>query len=392
MTVIDILIYVFFAFFSSSLAKKSVNYVENNDLSTLQWDKYLVYFILFFTVIGGIRWNVGVDSLSYAHWFTYPQPEAHSKEGLWWFFVNFIQANGIHWTIGLAVCSFIQIFFITEALKTYRWLLVFIPFVFFGGRYWMDCMNAVRQMIVACGFFWASKYIYEKKIFKYCIFILLASLIHQSALILLPFYFIPASLNITNKRFILIGILLVCFIAGQTPAFQGTVRYFQMIADVTNYDGYGVSMSEMLMRGKTSEALSFGPMMMTYLLIPIFIIWYGPTLYERYGEKLQCFNGWFILAFFYACYYFLACNISHLFIRPAMYFSLFQLVMASILLNYLWSEYRAYGVRQVATFLFCVVIFTNTAWDIAKASGKSFETTTYKVFFMHTSANKPLGI
>ncbi len=47
MFIIDILIYVFFAFFSSSLAKKSENYIGENDLSSDKWDKYLIWFVVF---------------------------------------------------------------------------------------------------------------------------------------------------------------------------------------------------------------------------------------------------------------------------------------------------------------------------------------------------------
>lgn len=394
MAIIDILIYIAFAFLASSLAKKSENYIEENNLPPIKWDKYLTYFVLFFTVIGGIRWNVGADSLSYAYWFAYPQSSEHTKESLWWMLVNFVVSNGLHWTIGLAICSFIQIFFITQTVKAYRWLLVFIPFVFFGGRYWLDCMNAVRQMMVACGFLWASKFIVERKVWHYIIFIGCAYLVHQSAVLLLPFYFMPSYFDITKKRVLLISILLICFVLGQTPAFQGFANTFKHIADLTNYEGYGNTMTQMILKDKTENALSFGPMMLTYLAIPIFIIWYGGQLREAYGKSIKYFNLWFNLAYFYACAYFLVCNINHMFIRPLMYFSLFQMVIAALLLNHLWKEYKLYGLRQSATILFCIIIFLNTGWDVFKASGYPplQDTKTYKVFLFHTSKQKPIGI
>lgn len=388
MTIIDIFIYVAFAFFASNLAKKSENYISENNLSPTQWDKYLTYFVLFFTVIGGIRWNVGNDSVSYALIFSYKPIDFESNEKLWTWIVYLFQHFGVHWMFGLAFCAFVQIFFITKILQPYRRLLVFVPFVFFGGRYWPDCMNAVRQMIVGCGFLWASKFIYEKKPILYVGAILIGSLIHQSAIILLPFYFIPNKLDITEKRWLLITILLVCVAVGQVAHLAGLSGYVQTIAGATHYDHYGASMGEMLASGYSDEALSFGPMMLSYLLIPMFIIWFGTELKHKYEDRIPYFNLWFNLAFFYACSYFLVCNLGHIFIRPVMYFSLFQMVIAALLLHHLWTEYIKYGIRQIPTYAFCLIIATNTSWDVVKSSGKVFEPTTYKVAFFHSDQRK----
>lgn len=383
MTIIDIFIYVAFAFFASNLARKSENYIEDNDISPTKWDKYLIYLVIFFTIIGGIRWNVGKDCITYAAKFSYLPINFDSNEKLWAYFVYIFQQSGLHWTLGLALCAFIQIFFITKALKEYRWLIVFIPFVFLGGRYWMDCMNATRQMIVACGFLWASKYIYEKRILYYIGFVLVCSLIHQSAIILLPFTLFPSKIDITDKRFSLIIILLGCFVLGQISQFSGLANYVQTIAGATDYDLYGKFMSESLQSGYDKEVLKLGPMMLSYLLIPLFIIWFGPELRDTCRDKIPLFSLWFNFSFLYSCFYLLVCNLGHIFIRPFMYFSLFQMVMAALVLQYLWTEYKQFGLRQVATITFCFVVAINTCWDVYKASGLPFETSTYKISLFH---------
>lgn len=389
MFIIDILIYVFFAFFSSSLAKKSENYIGENDLSSDKWDKYLIWFVVFFTIIGGIRWNVGSDSISYAAIFNHADLDfEENREILWKLLVYSFQSLNLHWTFGLAFCAFIQIYFITKTTMPYRCLLVFLPFVLFGGRYWIDCMGAVRQMIVACGFLWASRFIYEKKLLKYILFIAVGAMVHQSAVILLPFYFMPNNLMVTDKRLLLIGIFLACVVIGQAPAFQGIADYVQIIAGASNYDAKIDSLTELLTSGETDESLSFGPMMLSYLLIPICIIWYGSELEEEYCEKIPYFNLWFNFAYLYACGYFLVCNIGHYFIRPVMYFCLFQMVIAAGLLRFLWCDYVNIGRRQIATLFFCVTIAVNTGWDIYKASGKTFESSTYKIFLFHKYQRK----
>lgn len=391
MTIIDILIYVAFAFFASSLARKSEDYIEENDISSSHWDKYLSYFVLFFTIIGGLRWNVGVDSAIYAALFDNREID-FSHEKLWAYILFFFQENGIHWTLGLAFCAFIQIFFIIKAIQPYRWLIVFIPFVFFGGTYWLYCMNAVRQMMVACCFLWASRFIYDRKLVYYLITILVCSQIHQSALVLLPLYLIPQKLDLINKKWLMISILLCCVVLGQIAQLGGLASYVQAIAEAADYNSYGEGMAEMLRSGYNDEALSFGPMMLSYLLIPVFIIWYGDELNEKYGKKIPCFCLWYNLAFIYSCVYFLVCNLGHIFIRPTMYLSLFQMVIGALLLRYLWTEYIKFGIRQATTIAFCCIIAVNTTWDIYKSSGKFFESTTYKMSFFHKDQQKWFGL
>lgn len=393
MIIIDILIYFAFAYFAYYLAKQSENNVIENGISPYHWDKFLTWFVVFFSLIGGIRWNVGSDSISYATIFDHvTQDFDDNREILWKYLVYSVQSSGIHWMFGLAICAFIQIYFITKTLQPYRWLLVFMPFVFFGGRYWMDSMNAVRQMIVACGFLWASRFIYQKKLGYYSLFIAIGLLIHQSAIILLPFYFVPNDLRLYEKKYLLIGILLVCAAVGQTPAFQSFAGYAQMIAGATNYADKAESLAEILTSGQTNEALSFGPMMLSYLLIPIFIIWYGRELEEKYSEKIPYYNLWFNLAYVYACGYFLVCNIGHYFIRPVMYFCLFQMVLATMLLRYLYDRYYHEGAARNAFYAFCVIIAVNTSWDVYKASGKTFESSTYKISFFHKDQQRWFGL
>jgi len=382
-TIFDILIYVFFAFFSSWLAKKSEENVEYNDISPYKWDKYLKYLIIFFTLIGGLRYNVGADSVSYASMFNQPPHKIPDKEHLWWWFVEMIKSFDIHWVWGMTLCAFIQIFFIVKALKPYRYLLVFVPFLFFGGRYWMDCMNAVRQMIVACAFVWAANYIRDRKILYYAVFIAIATQIHQSAILLSIFYFLPLNKSFTDRRVALLSIFVTCFILGLMPSFTGLSKYISFIAEITNYDAYNDFIIQRLQSSNSEEALAFGPMMLTYLLIPIFIIWYGPKLQEYYGDEIPQFNIWFNLAFLYACLYFLVCNIGNLFIRPVMYLSLFQMIMGAMLLKYLWDNAPYNRLVQRALIIFTLIIATSTSWDIIKSEGRPYESTTYKIIFFH---------
>lgn len=389
MFIFDILIYVIFALVMYYLAKKS--YAVNP--SGNKWDIYIILYILFFTIIAAIRWNVGPDSMSYAIKFSHGIPYANDgREILWTFIVNSIKNSGLHWSYGLGLIAFLQLYFILKSIQHCKYIAIMLPFVLFGGRYWLDMMGAIRQMLVTCLFIWASRYIYEKKIWKYAIFILISSLIHKSSLLLIIFYFIPQKLQIENKRILLSIILIICVIIGQTPSYQGIMNSIVDISKIIGYDYYSDSIAKMLTIGNTDEALSFGPMMLTYLLIPLFIIWFGPILKLRFGKDIPYFSLWYFLAYIYACGYFLVCNISHIFIRPMLFLSLFQMILASLLLYYLISISYTNSRNKIAAIMFSIIIFTNSAWYMYKAQGSDWESATYKVYFTHKEQIKIVGI
>lgn len=390
--VYDILIYVFFAFFASKLARKSERYITTRHLPTNTWDQYLICFMLFFALIGGIRWNVGADSIGYARAIAHPDSISENAEPLFDLICNIIHSLGLHWSLGLALWSFIQIFFITKALQPYRYLLVLMPFVFLFGRYWFDAMNVMRQMMVACAFLWASRFIIEKKPIKYVLFIAIASLMHKSVVMLLPFYFFPINLKVYKHRVILIVILIACVAIGQSPAFEQLSYYANMVQTAAGYDNYGNHITNLLENG-TTNALSFGPTMLSFVLIPIFIIWYFPSILKKYGRHIPYLNFWYNVSYLYSCLYFLVCNISEIFLRPITYLLLFQMVMATVVLYYLLQEAKQRK-KQVEYVCYCLVIFTNIGWSMIKFSGlpAKEESTTYKIFIFHEEESKTLGL
>lgn len=379
MAFLDILIYVLFAAIMCCLAKKSyINYSQ-----TTQNDKFLIAYILFYTIICAIRWNVGTDSIAYAVGFEFgPNRSEINGEYIFYYLQYILSKYGFHFSIGLGICAFFQIFFITKALLPYKYILVTLPIILFGNKYFLDLNNGVRQMIVASLFVYCSRYIVEKKLLKYLIFLFVASMIHHSALMLIPFYLIPDKWSIANKRILMFIIFIICFIAGQTPSFQNFVGYAETLSSVFGYEGYTERVGSLLTSGITEETLSFGPMMLSYFLIAVATIWFGPDLKKHYEHTIPYFNLWYLFSFFYVCAYFLICNISHIFIRPIQYFELFHLIIASLLLFEI--GFGRFKKRAIAV-MFTLIVWTNTSWDIIKAhnSKDEWESSTYKTIFFH---------
>lgn len=379
MFLINLFAYIAFACIMSNLAK-SANQLESSGVGM---NKYLKGYVAFFTIICAIRWNVGADAISYAYMFEngdYRKLDDINGEVLFYGLTKLSSLLGLPFVIGMGLCAFLQIYPITKALQEYKYVLVVLPFVLFGSRYFLDLNNGVRQMIVASMFIYASRFIVDKKAWHYAIFIVLGAMIHQSAYMLIPFYFIPNKVIIADKRKLMLLVFTICFIMGQSPAFQGAITYAEDLAKLFGYEGYTERVGLFLSQGKTDESLAFGPMMLSYLLTAYFTIWFGPYLKEHYEDKIPYFNLWYNLSFFYACAYFLVCNVSHIFIRPVQHFELFQMIIVSLLLyEFRYSEFR----NQLLYVSLLVILWVNTSWDVTKSSGLRKECSTYKVFFMH---------
>lgn len=92
---------------------------------------------------------------------------------------------------------------LSNSEKPWLSLLLFII-----GGFYMESMNTVRQFVALAMFIYAIKYIKSKEPIKYIIWILIASLFHTSALVLLPLYFFCRT-RLTWKKRLIVSLLLI---------------------------------------------------------------------------------------------------------------------------------------------------------------------------------------
>lgn len=365
----------------TTLAKKS----EEAFGEDTRMDRYLWCYVLFFSVIAGIRWRVGVDSVMYVDTFKNGIIRDGSTEYLWDWLVSFVKNYGLHFTFGMGVAAMAQILLLTRALKEYKYLLIWIPVVIFGGRYFLDLMNGVRQMIVACGFVYLSTYIVQKRPIPYVVGVLLLSLVHHSALILMPllaFGYLPIrKLELTRHKMACLLFLGLCLTIGVAGSFMGVAKYIDGFTFLIGYEDYNEWATDII-SGAKAEKLAFGPMMMSYLAISVFIIWYAPRLKEEYADDMPQFDLWYLFSYIFSCFFFLVYNVSHLAIRFAQYFEFFQVVMLALLLHYFY-EYRA-EFRPVRIVLI-LTIWLSILVGVYKSPQEKNECTTYKTVFTSQS-------
>lgn len=150
------------------------------------------------TLFAGVRGDFSSDHFEYTEYFQYIRSisivkiltNGFTMEKGFVLFSHFVGIITNSNTLYMLVISIITMWFIFKAFQEQSLMpcLSVILFVAIGNYY--ESFNAVRQVIAVAIAFWATRYINDKKtdVWKYLIWILLASMVHRTVLIMIPFY------------------------------------------------------------------------------------------------------------------------------------------------------------------------------------------------------------
>lgn len=95
----------------------------------------------------------------------------------------------------------------------YRSALELQVYIYITSGYYIVTMNGIRQCLAAALLFACTDLIIKGKFKTYCIFVLLISTFHQSALMLIPMYFVVRQEAWSKKIMIFIGMSVVAILA-----------------------------------------------------------------------------------------------------------------------------------------------------------------------------------
>ena len=208
-----------------------------------------------------------------------------------WIFIN-ILFQPLGYFLMIAAISLVNCLIYYHVISKYvpvkyYWFAIFI-YIFYPG-FMLIHLSAMRQSIAIMIFMYSLNFIIEKKLVRYLLCILMASIFHYSAILLLPLYFI----NIINGKIrLLYGSILgliyasIFFFGGMIMPvlMQGIVRYveryeFYQTAGVVN-TGFGflyysalfvvVMIFENLQERK--NAIIFKISLLSFLLMPLALI------------------------------------------------------------------------------------------------------------------------
>lgn len=293
--------------------------------------------IFIFILVSGMRWDVGVDYLSYLEDYlamlngSFVERVRGIEPG--YLLVSQLCAKlGFHYSVYFAVLAFFEIYFVLLAFRNDRKIVPILLVLIVMGGYYFSWMNGIRQNIVACSFVFACKYIVDRNWKAYFIWVAIAYTMHTSALFLAPFYFLICDKTIWNKTWVNIGIFIVCVVIGMTPTFVDNLTRLGGLLSFIGYDYYSDMMSD-ITDSSNFRSYSIGPRMIVNICTYVICI----LLYRkvRLWVNSEKFDFMFKLFFIGTCGYYLFVNTSGIFLRPMYYFQIFALPLTAYTLCYL---------------------------------------------------------
>jgi len=104
--------------------------------------------------------------------------------------------------------------FFWKSINRYSNLKITSTLIYFSLLFFLLDLNLMRQMLAVNIFFYSIKYIYEKKMWKYLAFVILAFTFHWSAIFFLPLYFI-LNHKFSSKFIYLLSLTFILFFVFQ---------------------------------------------------------------------------------------------------------------------------------------------------------------------------------
>ena len=341
------------------------------------WCPEFIISICLFGFIAGARYEVGIDYPTYFDTYLRFQNNLSvprdTFEAGFLFVTKLLASHGVHFFFYFAFWGILQITFIYYALRDRKFLLPYVALcIMLNSAYFLDWMNGIRQCVAMCAFVCLTKMIVERKLVRYAVGVLLLTLIHRSAILLLPFYFLHGNKLVINKKYLNIGILLCCVIIGIVPSWLHIMTNFSDLLGTIGYADYADQMD--LMVSENLRETTWGPSRTSSFLVGVAIIWFYPNMAEFYkGDRYLPI--YFFLFFIGICLYNAFINTSHIFLRPIEYFTIFKLPMIAYLLFYL----KKTG-NNIMFLIISVLTFSQIFIEVYKAEARPVEISRYYLY------------
>ncbi|MDO6743444.1 EpsG family protein [Tenacibaculum soleae] len=191
-----------------------------------RYKKYLFYILIFSVVtFVSIRFDVGPDYSNYVQAFktVIYYDSVLSPDYQFFGFLSELFGNSEKGYIGVfAIYFLITFWLIATTLKRYNILFLGMV-VFFGFGFFWDSMDRIRQYAAIGIFVYSVKDIVDNNFFNFFLKIIIAVMLHVSALALLPVYFIAKiRINRVFTMFIFVALILGYY----SNLFEKLIFYF----------------------------------------------------------------------------------------------------------------------------------------------------------------------
>ena len=282
------------------------------------------FIIIFFSAIRSL--TVGTDTSSYYEWYQTLFNNDSTLSNLIlinlndnepaFVFINFIFVFfNFNYFIALSVYSTIFWTISYFSFKNERKYIYLTIFFFITTGILFFTFNAVRQSLALCLVFYSVKFIFNKKFLPFSFLILLASLFHFSAILLIPIYFVNRLNQVTRNTWIVAFVVSLFF-----PISLLFKPIYWLIDFFPSYGGYLISS-----RFTEAKLISLG--VVYQILLGFLAIFYYPIVATDKKIKLYFhlfFIGEIAYHLFYGSFFILRFVVYLLFFQPFVYTYIFK--------------------------------------------------------------------
>ena len=306
-----IIIIIPFLFYLYRNFDKSANTLVYKDL-------FYIYISIVF-IISSCRYHVGSDYESYSLIFEFDRPIEPLYRGLQ-YAVKFIYDSYEFFVFIVFLISFYLKKFVFHSLSYTKGVL--ISYIAYFSFYYISYdINAMRQGLALGVTMLAGYYAYRKEFKNYIILVLLAPLIHYTAICFIPFYFF---LRISYKAIYIWIIIIICFILSYINIFD----YFIKLSD--SILGGGIIATKINNYATSDEYAN--NVLLTFSTVRRFFIFF--VMYftlNRIPANSGIKHFIFVTSFITIVSYLLFCNVSYFAIRISVYYRIFECIWLSYL-------------------------------------------------------------
>lgn len=318
-----------------------------------QFFLFLSFFSLF--VISSIRYNYGNDYESYYTWYNWIHiggaSPFKSQVGFTW--LNMIMPSFYLMVLVISFLFLCSVYLlIKDNVEEQCYGLAVLIFVINPYLFLIN-LSAMRQSIAIALFIAAAYFAGKRKLVPYLLLILLASIFHTSALVLLPFYLIINDKRINVFFGVIISVVLLVFFI-DSGLFNNSISFVLSIFDEKEYN--------YLYTDSTGNSLR------ATLLSLVSLIYVVINLYKLSGKKLM-YSKLYLVSMILAVFEFRLAMLT----RIQMYFDIFSVVALPAIFYTNLKTYYGKWDRIFNVYLFPAAIlliyiaryysfFTNPLW------------------------------
>ena len=310
--------------------------------------------LLIFAFFSGVRWDVGIDHLSYLSEYLSLQKNGFTRredfEVGYIAFQKLLVSLQMPFFVYFGLIAALQIFLASTYFKDQRYLLAFYWVLIMLGGDFFSWMNGMRQALAGAGLLCVLALTLEKKQwFVFCVCAYGLSFIHKSAILMMPLcllFYVKLEKIMINRY----AQFAVYFSALAVSSMSVWTNLIGLVDTLFQFIGFGERFNSNLLENLEARTMTFGGRRILFMLVDLILITYSPILRKAYPTRKFGFAYLMFIVYYVLQPLFIT---SLVFSRIVNYFYPFRSIVCAYLLYYLFR------IRRTANSIFCgVVIFT----------------------------------